>query len=146
MGTLSPRRLLPYAGLIFAGCVIGTFARAALATAFPHPEAGWPWATFWINVVGSVALGALLEALGHAGDDSGWRRAVRLGVGTGVIGGFTTYSTFVVEIDQLARAGAVPLAAAYAPVSVFVGLVAAVVGMAAVSAVARRLAMQKRAA
>lgn len=138
MGPLSSRRLLPYAGLIFAGCVLGTFSRAALSTAFPHDEAGWPWATFWINVVGSVVLGALLEALSRAGDDSGWRRAVRLGVGTGVVGGFTTYSTFVLEIDQLARAGALPLAAAYALISVIVGLAAAAAGMAAVSALARR--------
>ena len=101
-------------------------------------EAGWPWVTFWINVVGSVVLGALLEALSRAGDDSGWRRAVRLGVGTGVVGGFTTYSTFVLEIDQLARAGALPLAAAYALISVIVGLAAAAAGMAAVSALARR--------
>lgn len=94
--------------------------------------------TFWINVVGSVVLGALLEALSRAGDNSGWRRAVRLGVGTGVVGGFTTYSTFVLEIDQLARAGALPLAAAYALISVIVGLAAAAAGMAAVSALARR--------
>ena len=146
MGPLSSRRLLPYAGLIFAGCVLGTFSRAALSTAFPHDEAGWPWVTFWINVVGSVVLGALLEALSRAGDDSGWRRAVRLGVGTGVVGGFTTYSTFVLEIDQLARADALPLAAAYALVSVVVGLGAAVAGMAAVSALTRRTAASERSA
>lgn len=140
MGTLSSRRLLPYAGLVFVGCVLGTFARAALSSAFPHADAGWPWATFWINIVGSVVLGALLEALSRAGEDSGWRRSVRLGVGTGVIGGFTTYSTFVLEIDQLARADALPLAIAYALVSAVVGLAAAVAGMSAVSAVARRAA------
>jgi CrcB protein len=139
-------RLFPFAGIVFVGCVLGTFARAALSAAFPHAAAGWPWTTFWINIVGSLALGALVETLRLAGNDEGLRRAVRLGVGTGLIGGFTTYSTFVLEIDQLARADALPLAAAYALVSVVVGLGAAVAGMAAVSALTRRTAASERSA
>ncbi len=139
-------RLLPFAALIFVGCALGTAIRAAISTAFPHAEAAWPWATFLINVAGSLLLGVLVEVLHHAGNDKGWHSVVRLGIGTGVLGGFTTYSTFVLEVDQLARAGALPLAAAYALVSVVVGLAAAAAGMAAVSAVARHQAVRGRSA
>lgn len=60
-----------------------------------------------INMVGSFILGVLLESHAHI---TGWRKAVRLGCGTGMLGGFTTYSTFVLEIEKMAGAGALALA------------------------------------
>ncbi|MFT3886756.1 MAG: CrcB family protein [Arachnia sp.] len=146
MGQVGNTRLLPYVGFIFAGCTLGTLTRAGLEGAFPTPAGHWPWATFWINIVGSLVLGVLLEALSVAGDDTGWRRAVRLGVGTGVIGGFTTYSTYVLETDQLARGGAPVLGVAYALVSIVVGLAAAGAGMAAVASLERRALAREEAA
>nr|WP_281363960.1 CrcB family protein [Microbacterium immunditiarum] len=121
--------------LVAAGATVGTLLRASIELAFPHPPGEWPWATFVINVVGSFALGALIEALALSGPDTGRRRMLRLGVGTGMIGGFTTYSTFVVEIDQLASAGQVALAVAYALVSVVLGVVAAAIGAGAAASV-----------
>ena len=53
---------------------------------------GVPVATFGINVVGAFLLSVLLELLAKHGLDIGWSRRVRLGVGTGALGGFTTYS------------------------------------------------------
>ena len=126
------------AGLVACGAVLGTLARAALGIAFPHGPGEWPWATFAINIVGSFVLAVLLESLAHAGPDTGRRRAVRLGVGTGVIGGFTTYSTYVVEIDRLAQSGHAWLGIAYALLSVVVGLAAAGVGLGVAAAAARR--------
>ncbi|MFL1428539.1 MULTISPECIES: fluoride efflux transporter FluC [unclassified Nocardiopsis] len=131
-------RILGFALLVAAGSTVGTFVRAGLGTAFPAAEGQWPWATFGINVLGSLLLGVLLEALSRAGEDTGWRRRVRLAAGTGVLGGFTTYSTYVLEIDRLAGAGHLPVAAAYALVSVIAGVAAAGLGVAAVAAVARR--------
>ena len=115
--------------LIFVGAALGTSMRDVIERAFPTPPGGWPWATFGINLVGSLVLGALLQTLARTGDDVGWRRAARLGCGTGVLGGFTTYSTFVLEIDTLADAGFTMRGAAYGLMSVLLGLVAAGAGI-----------------
>jgi fluoride exporter len=115
-------------GLVFVGGCVGTAVRWALEEAFAQPT-GWPWVTFAINLVGSFALGLLLELLVLGGPDVGWRRAVRLGCGTGVMGGFTTYSTFVLEVDRLASDGELATAVAYPVVSVVLGLAAAAAGM-----------------
>ncbi|WP_307858105.1 fluoride efflux transporter FluC [Cellulomonas fulva] len=116
-------------GLVFLGGCVGTAVRWALEEAFAVPT-GWPWVTFAINVAGSFLLGLLLELLVRGGADAGWRRAVRLGCGTGVMGGFTTYSTFVLEVDRLGADGELALAVAYPLVSVVLGLAAAAAGMA----------------
>lgn len=129
------RRVLGFAGLVAVGSTIGTLIRATAEQAFPATPGDWPWTTFWINMIGSFVLGVLLETLTRTGDDIGWRRIVRIGAGTGVIGGFTTYSTYVVEVDQIVRAGHFPIAAIYAVVSLLLGVAAAGAGLAAVSAV-----------
>jgi fluoride exporter len=129
--------LLRLAGLVALGGSVGTAARASLEAAFPAPAGAWPWTTFTINVVGSLILGALLESLLRGGEDSGWRRAVRLGCGTGMLGGFTTYSTFALEVERLLHGGAVEIAATYAVVSVAAGLVAAGAGIAIAAAWSR---------
>jgi fluoride exporter len=125
------------AGLVALGGMVGTAARASLEAALPAPAGGWPWTTFTINIVGSLVLGVLLESLLRTGDDTGWRRAVRLGCGTGILGGFTTYSTFILEVEQLLRGGSQAVAVGYALVSVVVGLAAAGVGIALAATWAR---------
>ena len=71
----------------------------------------------------------LLEAIAESGRDAGWRRGLRLGVGTGVMGGFTTYSTFSVETVLLLRSGHWLLASGYAVASVVTGVLAAILGV-----------------
>ena len=71
----------------------------------------------------------LLEAIAESGRDTGWRRGVRLGVGTGVMGGLTTYSTFSVETVLLLRSGHWLLATGYAVASVVTGVLAAMLGV-----------------
>lgn len=115
--------------LIMLGGGLGTAARAALETLFPPAPAALPWTTLLINVIGSFVLGVLVEALSAAGPDQGARRAVRLTLGTGVLGGFTTYSTFMVETADRLRDGYVLVALAYLVGSVVVGLVAAALGI-----------------
>ncbi|HWL78508.1 CrcB family protein [Microbacterium sp.] len=121
-------RFVGLALLVAVGATVGTLLRASIELVFPHAPGEWPWATFAINILGSLALGALIEALALRGPDTGRRRMLRLGVGTGVVGGFTTYSTFVVEIDRLATAGAVSMALVYTLASVVLGVVAAAIG------------------
>jgi len=130
--------VLGFAALVGLGSMVGTLIRASIEQGFAGAAATWPWPTFVINVAGSVVLGGLLEALGRLGQDTGWRRVVRLGGGTGVIGGFTTYSTYVLEIDQLARSGELLLAVLYAAVSLVTGVVAAAIGLAVASALIDR--------
>lgn len=130
--------LVRLAGLVALGGMVGTAARAQIEAMFSAPAGGWPWATFVINLVGSVVLGVLLESLLRSGSDTGWRRAVRLGCGTGIVGGFTTYSTFVLEAEELLRAGDTFVAVTYPLVSVVLGLVAAGTGVAIAAAASRR--------
>jgi fluoride exporter len=122
--------------VIVIGGMLGTSVRLVLETTFGTTPAQWPWTTFGINVVGSFALGALLELLA-TNDDTGWRRSVRLGVGTGILGGFTTYSTFSVETVELLRDGAWFAGLGYAVASLIAGVSAAIAAMLIVRAFRR---------
>ncbi|SCL52173.1 camphor resistance protein CrcB [Micromonospora eburnea] len=96
-------------GVIAAGGVLGALARAGLQTAFPHPPTGFPWATFGVNVVGCLLIGALMAVLTArpAGP------LLRPFLGVGVLGGFTTFSTYVVDAQRAVTAGAPGTALAY---------------------------------
>lgn len=124
--------------VVAAGGMVGVLGRAGIEHALPSPPGGWPWTTFWINLAGSLALGALLETLARWGPDRGWRRVVRLGCGTGVLGGFTTYSTFAVQAVRLADGGAAGAALTYTLVSVATGVAAAAAGIVLASRAHRR--------
>ena len=115
-------------GVVFTGGVAGTAARY-VAEESVRPWGAWPAATFLVNIVGAFALGVLMEALARRGPDLGARRRLRLLLGTGFLGAFTTYSALAVETALLARGGRVGLGVAYAAGSVIVGLVAAAVGI-----------------
>ena len=132
-----PRRA-PTLLLIVLGGAVGTTLRAALETAYPSAVGSWPWATFVINVTGAFLLAVVLETLSVLGPDEGWSRRVRLGVGTGLLGGFTTYSTFMVEAARLGRAGEYVTTLAYVAASILLGVAAAWAGMSLVSALHRR--------
>ncbi len=110
------------AGAVAAGGALGSAARYGLAQAWPTPAHGFPWATFATNVVGCLAIGLLLGV--HRSP------AVRAFVGTGLLGGFTTFSTYAVESDALRRAGQPLLAAGYATGTVLTALFAAWLGAA----------------
>ena len=115
--------------LIFVGAALGTTARWLLEGTWPAAPDAFPWTTFWINAGGSLVLGMLLEAVAESGRDKGWRRGLRLGVGTGAMGGFTTYSTFSLEAVLLLRSGHWLLATGYVLASVVTGVVAAMLGV-----------------
>jgi len=117
--------------LVFVGGAVGTTLRYLLASRWPAGDGQWPWTTFAVNLTGSFALGALLTVLARGGSDDGVRRRLRLGLGTGLLGGYTTYSTFILETDQLLRTGHGTTAVVYALVSVVLGVAAAVVGVVA---------------
>ncbi|SEM16044.1 camphor resistance protein CrcB [Blastococcus sp. DSM 46786] len=107
------------------GGALGALARWGLAEAFPHSPAGLPWATLGVNLTGCLLLGVLTSVLVARAPGSPWARPF---LGVGVLGGFTTYSTFAVEVVRLADAGAAGTAVVYVLVSVLGGVAAAAVG------------------
>ncbi|AHD21237.1 chromosome condensation protein CrcB [Rhodococcus pyridinivorans SB3094] len=115
---------------VAVGGLLGTSARYGLGRWFPVESGGWPVTTFAINVLGALLLGFLLEALIRIGPDTSWRQVVRLGVGTGALGSFTTYSALAVDTDLLLRDGELVAAATYALGTVLVGLLATGIGVA----------------
>jgi CrcB protein len=118
--------------VVAAGGALGTALRYGLTDA-TGPIGGWPTATFAANLVGSVLLGALLERLARAAGSAAEtprHRLMRLGLGTGLLGGFTTFSSLAVELERMLADGATTLAAAYAGASAVGGVLAALLGVA----------------
>lgn len=114
-----------------AGGAVGAAARYGVQLALwplvsrsGSPWATLPWAVLGINVLGSFGLGLTLSLVGRGL----WPEAARLAFGTGVLGAFTTFSTFSVELDGLLTRGSGTLAALYAALSVGLGVGAAVAG------------------
>lgn len=126
-----------YIGLVALGGAIGTGGREFLSSAFPA-TGQFPVTTLVINVVGAFLLGGLLEALVRRGEDHGGRRVIRLLIGTGVMGGFTTYSTLATYTALLLHNGATGLAIAYSVGTVVIGALAAALGILISTAVHRR--------
>lgn len=110
--------------LVFLGGALGTAARAAIEAAVPAAPGTWPWATFLINLAGAFLLGFILETLDRREARLGTGPAPRLLLGTGLLGGFTTYSAFAVETLRLPPAPAI----LYAVLTATMGLAAAGVG------------------
>ncbi|MGB3711317.1 MAG: fluoride efflux transporter CrcB [Erythrobacter sp.] len=110
------------------GGALGAVARYQLGRAagwVAGPGAGLPWGTLIANVAGSLAMGVLMGWLAR----SGGNEAIRLALGVGVLGGFTTFSAFSMETIQLLGRGQVGTAAAYVAVSVLAGLAALYAGL-----------------
>jgi len=112
---------------VWAGGVVGAGARVGITAAAPMMT--FPLVTFVINVVGAFALGLLLESLLHSRIDDGRQTVIRLAVGTGLLGGFTTYSTLAVDTVLLLRSGASLAALGYAGGTVLVGVLASAAGV-----------------
>jgi CrcB protein len=106
---------------IFVGGAIGAIARVWLGTTFATGPAQWPWATFAINVSGSLALAYLVTRLQERLPISTYRRPV---LGTGFCGTYTTFSTMQVEIVRMIDHHHYPLALAYGLSSIAIGYLA----------------------
>jgi CrcB protein len=107
------------------GGAFGAPARYVLGRAL-HGAAGVPLATLTVNLSGAFVLGALLVMVGKRLPPT---RYVRPFFGTGVIGAYTTYSTFAVETDLLLRHQRIGVAIGYVCATVIGGLVAAWAGV-----------------
>jgi CrcB protein len=112
---------------VAAGGMIGAALRYGVTRWIPIRPGRFPWATFWVNVTGSFVLGVLLIVLLERYPD---RRHARPFLATGVLGGFTTMSSYAVDIVVLGRDGHVATAAAYATASMVGALALAAAGVA----------------
>ncbi|MFG6503127.1 fluoride efflux transporter FluC [Microbacterium sp. P05] len=124
-------------GLVMAGGTAGTAAREAISLALP-PLGGIPVAIFLINITGALFLGALLESLARRGPDEGRRRTLRLFLGTGFAGGFTTYSALAADTSLLLVGGQPWAGVGYAIATVIVGALATLLGIGLAAAHHRR--------
>jgi CrcB protein len=134
---------------IAAGGVVGAESRVGVSHLLERGASGpgpgaWPWDTLAVNVSGCFLVAVLMVAVGGPASQQG--RTVRRGfahplarpfLGVGVLGGFTTFSAYAVEVRTLAVDGQPALAALYAVLSVAAGLVAVVLGLAAGRALVR---------
>jgi fluoride exporter len=113
-------------GVIALGGGIGAVARYGLSRALPTLPGRFPWGTFTINVLGCLLIGVLMVLITEV-----WsaHRLVRPFLGVGVLGGFTTFSTYAVEIQHLLRPGSVWLALVYLAGTLIGAMLAVIAGV-----------------
>jgi CrcB protein len=115
--------------VIAAGGVIGACARYGASLLWPTVPGGFPWTTFWINVIGCALMGVLMTVIGDR------TTLLRPFLGTGILGGFTTFSTYAVDARHLFDGGRAGLALLY----LLGTLAAALVAVWSSAALTRRL-------
>lgn len=100
--------------LVMAGGAIGAALRYGLSLWLAPAGTAWPWATLVANCAGGLAMGLLAGIFASRGLADGWR----LLLGVGLLGGFTTFSAFSLEMLQMISSGRTIAALAYALASV----------------------------
>jgi CrcB protein len=99
----------------------------------PNVATAFPWATLTCNVLGSLAMGLLVGWLARHGEGG---ESWRLLLGVGLLGGFTTFSSFSLEFALMVERGALGLAALYVGVSLLAGFIGLFAGLAVTRALA----------
>ena len=118
--------------VIAVGGVLGAEARYGVGRLVTHSATALPWSTILINVTGSLLLGVLMGVI----ETRGAHRLLRPFVGVGILGGYTTFSTFAVDTDRLLHAHRVAVACGYLATTVLACLAAVTAGF----QLARRIA------
>ncbi|WP_242124634.1 fluoride efflux transporter CrcB [Sphingobium sp. Sx8-8] len=113
--------------LVMAGGAVGSALRYLLGRLSGQlfPAALWPWGTFGANIIGGFAMGLLAGWLARF--SSGPGEPIRLLLAVGVLGGFTTFSSFSLETVLMIERGQFGMGLAYAVFSV-IGAVGALAG------------------
>tara|TARA_A100001391_G_scaffold66729_3_gene42468 strand:- start:54870 stop:55292 length:423 start_codon:yes stop_codon:yes gene_type:complete len=130
----TPPPLIASLSVAFGGG-FGAFLRYQVGRGLTHlagPQSmlGFPWATLTVNVVGSLAMGLLAGWLARHGPDmSDGGEQVRLMVGIGLLGGFTTFSSFSLEMMLLIDRGDNALAFIYGSISIMAGIAGLYIGL-----------------
>ena len=124
--TRAARSQAPVFAVIALGGGLGALARFGLARALPTHPGHFPWGTFTANVVGCFLIGVLMVLITEV-----WsaHRLVRPFLGVGFLGGFTTFSTYAVEIRGLLEPGEVVLAFIYLAGTLVGAMIAVIVAV-----------------
>ena len=130
-------RLHAVLGAIAVGGVVGAEARYGLGVLLPHRADEWPWATLLTNVSGCLLIGVLMVVIVERIRP---HPLVRPLLGVGVLGGYTTFSTYAVDTVTAVQSGRVVLAVLYAVATPLLALVAVAIGTVAT----RRLVPDRR--
>jgi fluoride exporter len=112
--------------VVAAGGVIGAELRYGTGLLFPSTPSQFPWATVAVNVIGGFGIGVLMAVLARTARP---HPLVRPFLGVGVLGGFTTFSTYSTDTYRLIDAGRPELALGYAALTLVAALVATVAGL-----------------
>ncbi|KWV90348.1 fluoride efflux transporter CrcB [Erythrobacter sp. YT30] len=124
--SLSPILASIYVGVGGAVGAVGRYLLGSLLLKFGSATTGFPWAILTINLLGSLMMGLLFGWLAQPGEEG---ENLRLLLGVGMLGGFTTFSAFSLEIILLIQRGAFGLAAIYVGASVLGGVAALLLGL-----------------
>jgi fluoride exporter len=116
------------------GGALGALARWGIGLAWPAPHGSFPTATLVVNVVGCLLMGVLVV---HVAEVREAHPLVRPFLGVGVLGGFTTFSTFAVDTQQLLSGGHLGIALGYLAATVLGSVGAAALGLTLARATAR---------
>jgi CrcB protein len=112
-------------GVIAVGGMAGADARYGLGLVLPHRTGDWPWATLLINISGCFLIGVLMIIITEVRQA---HRLVRPCLGVGVLGGYTTFSTYAVDALSMARADRFGLALGYLILTPVLAVLACAVG------------------
>ncbi|MEO1028351.1 MAG: fluoride efflux transporter CrcB [Pseudomonadota bacterium] len=112
------------------GGAIGACLRHAtnLYASTTFTSSSWPWGTFLVNLIGSILMGLVIGWLLTLGEKA-QAQTLRVLLATGVLGGFTTFSAFSLEVFDLIKAGDPTKAALYAGSSLLLGVLAVAFGL-----------------
>lgn len=132
--SLTPLAHSPLAAsaLVAAGGAAGAVARYQLGRLVTHlagPTNGFPWGTLSVNLTGSLAMGALLGWFARGSVAAETAESMRLLIGVGLLGGFTTFSAFSAELVTMLHRGQMIDALIYGAVSLFAGMAALLAGL-----------------
>jgi len=107
--------------VVALGGAVGASARYGAGLLWPTAPGGFPWTTLVVNVVGCAVIGVFMVVISEV-----WaaHRLVRPFFGTGVLGGFTTFSTYAVDIEQLVSKGRAGTGLVYLGVTLLAALAA----------------------
>lgn len=119
--------------VVAVGGSAGSLLRYGASVAWPVVTGAFPWTTLLINVLGCFAIGVLMFVI----TELGAHRLARPFLGVGVLGGFTTFSTYVIDAANLVLTGHIAVAALYLVATVIGAMGAVVAGLQGARAVAR---------
>ncbi|WP_405714340.1 MULTISPECIES: fluoride efflux transporter CrcB [unclassified Streptomyces] len=119
MGSPNPQGSV--VAVVALGGAIGASVRYGATLIWPTVPGGFPWTTLAVNAVGCAVIGVFMVVISEA-----WtaHRLVRPFFGTGVLGGFTTFSTYAVDIQRLLDGGRVRAGLGYLGLTLFAALAA----------------------